>query len=148
MADTPRAFDVPLMEQPISVQLEGSRQSRVEFIWWRFFQNLIQKVSFAVHSVTTQIIAAGTTQATATQLGSLWNQVNVAPANSGVIMEPFGIGTATVVFNDGANTLKVYPPVGYLIDGGAVNDPYLLAAGKSQTFYQLASTSYKSTILG
>lgn len=122
---------------------------RMTYIWWRFFQSIANRIAEAVvHSVATGLVATGTTQATAAELTDEWNQVTTTPVNSGVIIEPFGLGTNVVVWNGGANSLKVYPPVGYKIDALATNASYPLAAGKSQIFYQITDTSFKTVQLG
>ena len=63
------------------------------------------------------IIATGTTQATATQLTSVINQVDTTPSGTGVNI-PSSKGRITtpykfcIVINNGANTLIVYPAAG------------------------------------
>jgi hypothetical protein len=52
------------------------------------------------------VAGAGTTQATATALVGNFTIVSTAPANSGVVVRP--AGSQQVIYNGGANTLKVY----------------------------------------
>lgn len=59
------------------------------------------------------ITAAGTTQATATQLpaGIAVIEIDTVPASSGVTMPPAFAGTEIQVFNSTATTIKFYPSV-------------------------------------
>lgn len=59
------------------------------------------------------ITAAGTTQATATQLPSQIRliEVDTASASTGVNLPPALPGTAVSLYNNGAQTLAVYPTV-------------------------------------
>lgn len=59
------------------------------------------------------ITAAGTTQATATQLpsGIAMLEVDTAAASTGIALPPCLPGTEFGVYNNGANTVSVYPAV-------------------------------------
>lgn len=59
------------------------------------------------------ITAAGTTQATSTQLpaGAALLEVDTAAASSGVALPPCFQGTQVSLYNNGANTLAVYPAI-------------------------------------
>jgi hypothetical protein len=59
------------------------------------------------------VSAAGTTQATATQLPAsiALIQIDTVPASSGVNLPPAFAGTEIQVFNSTATTIKFYPPV-------------------------------------
>lgn len=87
------------------------------------------------------VVAAGTTQGTATQLINGLNGITTAAANSGVILS---LGAATsdcqVVFNGGANTVSVYPPVGSRINGLTTNGAMLLAPNTVCQFWFLSDT--------
>ena len=77
-----------------------------------FFRNCI--VNATGKSSTYGISAAGTNQATATQLTSVFNEVDTVssstgvnlPNSSGLINTPYQL---CVIYNNGANTLTVYP---------------------------------------
>jgi len=117
--------------------------------WWRFFYGLYTRNASTVpYLVATTLTAAGTTQATALALQSEWNAISTTPANSGVRLNDFGVGLTSTVFNGGGAALKVYPPIGAQIDALGVNAPYSLANGKSQVFYQLSATQFRSQQLG
>jgi hypothetical protein len=94
--------------------------------------------------VDSAVVAAGTTQADATPLNLDWNEVLTVPANSGVVLLPMQDGQSQLVFNGGANGLKVYPSDALEIDALGVNAPYVLAAGKTQVFRQVTTTLLRS----
>ena len=143
-------IDIPTMEEPVTRDGgDDVERRRMSFIWWRFMQNLANRMANTIpYSSAVGIVAAGTTQSDAAPLTSEWNVVGTTALNTGVVIESFGVGTTVMVFNDGANALKVYPPVGCFIDAGLVNTPYALAAAKSQIFSQVDDTLFRSTQLG
>lgn len=104
--------------------------------------------STAGTTVATGLVAAGTTQATALVLVAGWNEIDTVAVNTGVMIPALGAGLASTVFNEGANSLKVYPPVGGQIDALGVNVPYPLAASKMQSLFQLTATQWRTTQLG
>lgn len=55
------------------------------------------------------ITAAGTTVADATALTNFVNLITTAALNTGVKLPDVPVGQSVVVFNNGANSLKVYP---------------------------------------
>lgn len=59
------------------------------------------------------ITAAGTTQATATQLaaGIYLYEVDTAASSTGVALPPCIAGTQNVLYNNGAQTLTIYPSI-------------------------------------
>lgn len=117
--------------------------------WWRFFYGLYTRSAASIpYLVATTLTAAGTTQADALVLSSEWNEITSTPVGSGVVLNAFGSGFESTVFNVGGATLKVYPPVGCSIDALAANTAYSLANGKSQVFYQLSATKFRSLQLG
>lgn len=81
-------------------------------------------------TVATGISAAGSTQATATVLTSDVSFISTATASTGVLL-PVGEPSKTMtVFNGGANTMSIYPPVGGTINGGSVNAAVTVATLK------------------
>lgn len=114
-------------------------------VWYRFFQALFNRAASTVaYLVETGITAVGTTQATATPLMAEWNEVSTTPLNSGVVLFNFAEGFDSVIFNQGANPLNIYPPIGCSIDALGANNPYVLAAGATRDFYQLSATQFRS----
>lgn len=120
----------------------------------RFFQsqgpgvNPVYAVGVSVSTVALALTATGTVQGDALVLAANWNEITTTPVNSGAVLGALGIGQSSITFNEGANALKVYPPVGGQIDVLAVNAPYSLAATKMQQFFQLTGSRWRSTQLG
>lgn len=143
-SSSPKNFEMPTPQQVLALD-DGKPQQA----WWRFWFNLYTLVAADVpYTAETALTATGTTQGTALALESEWSEITTTAANSGVRLFSFGIGLTGTVFNAGANALKVYPPIGGSIDALGVNAPYVLAAGKSQVFYQLTDTAFRSQQLG
>ena len=87
------------------------------------------------------VVAAGTTQATATLLVNGMNGILTAPANSGVILNSNSLTSdCQVAYNGGANAVKVYPPVGSKINGLPTNTPMILATNTACAFWFLSDT--------
>lgn len=83
--------------------------------------------------------ATGTTQATAFQITTCSTEFTTVALNSGAILigptaGVVGPGDICAVYNQGANPLTVYPPVGFKIGTGATNAGVAVAAGKSALF--------------
>lgn len=130
---------------PTPQQAIDQQGNTIADVWWRFFQQLYLRDQTTIPAeVDSTVTAAGTTQATATQLATDWVVVATTPANSGVILEDFGEGYNSLIFNRGANTLKVYPPIGAQIDALGTNNPYSLATVSSRDFYQVSATQFYS----
>lgn len=122
-------------------------------VWYKFFVSLSAVLSNLIGGVLgftteTGITATGTVQADAYPLSTEWAVVTTAPANSGVLINGFGAGVATTVFNRGANTLKVYPPSGSQIDALGIDVAYSLAANKMQVISQIDVNHFISMQLG
>ena len=83
--------------------------------------------------IGTGVVAAGTTQLTATALAAGFNEVATAAANSGVIL-PVNADTCNV-YNGGASPLSVYPPVGCYMNG-ALNAAFSVTNGKTGSFHR------------
>lgn len=83
--------------------------------------------------IDTGIAAAGTTQATATQLLPGNSVVTTVGSGAGVILPAMNC-YEVVVMNRGANDLSVYPPLGDAIEGRSVNQSLLIAPNNSATF--------------
>lgn len=141
---TQTEINMPTADDPLSNGDQKPAQ-----IWWRFWFALLNRTLQTVQAtVNDSVTAAGTTQATATQLESEWNTVRSGPANSGVVLDGFNTGVSTMVFNGSGVTLKIYPPSGMSIDGLGTNNPYSLANGKMQIFSQNSAQGFLSTQLG
>lgn len=87
------------------------------------------------------VVAAGTTQATATELINGLNGITTAAANSGVILSPvLSTSDCQVVYNGGANAVNVYPPVGSRINALTANGAMVLAPNTACQFWFLSDT--------
>ena len=87
------------------------------------------------------VVAAGTTQATATLLVNGMNGVLTAASGSGVILNANSLTSdCQVVYNGGANPVKVYPPVGSKINGLPANTAMSLGTGTTAMFWFLSDT--------
>ena len=90
--------------------------------------------------------AAGTTQATAQLIIHGLSRVTTVASGAGVILQnrstdfPGATGAPQVVFNGGANTLKVYPPVGYQINNLTANLPLLLPVNTAVIFWTVSTS--------
>lgn len=102
-------------------------------------------------SSATALTAAGTTRADALQLAKEINVVGTAAANTGVILPAgatAGVGARVVVFNDGANPIKVYGSGTDTIDGVAAATGVTLTNALRCEFMQVAAGAWKSAKLG
>lgn len=98
--------------------------------------------------VTTSIVAAGTTQGTATVLGSAINDVATCPSNAGVQLPANATTPADfiTVYNGGANTLKVYGLTGDAINNGSANGSFSVATTKSADFVRVSATAWRAVL--
>lgn len=85
--------------------------------------------------VVPQLVAAGTTQATAKGISGDVVIFTTVAASSGGVLPPSSddivAGDHIFVANFGANALNVYPPVGGAINNGSANAAVSLAVGKT-----------------
>lgn len=93
--------------------------------------------------VSSSITAAGTAQTGATLLINGINYVGTTPASSGVILNANAtIGAPQVVFNGGANSLIVYPPIGSKINNLSTNAGHTLGTNTTCQYWQVTSTQW------
>ena len=91
--------------------------------------------------VATAVSAAGTTQGTATTLTAQCSTVTTVASGAGVILHPLlASAEEQVVFNGGANALKVYPVSGMQINALPVNTAMLLGTNTGCIFKCVSST--------
>jgi hypothetical protein len=91
--------------------------------------------------VLTSISAAGTTQATATELIAGISYVSTVAFGAGVALSPNATpGTCQIVYNAGANALKVYPISGAQINQITADSPHVLATNTACTYWFVTST--------
>jgi hypothetical protein len=92
------------------------------------------------------VVAAGTTQSTATALSNDLNEVSTVSsgANSVLLPDP-GVGAEIVVRNaQGSTALLVFPPSGQTIDIGAANNPFSMGANSTKVFRKMSTTKWYS----
>jgi len=84
------------------------------------------------------LTATGSTQATALPLTTPSNEITTVAASTGVILPAAGgrvsAGDIVAVYNQGANSLSVYPPVGGKIALGSTNAAFAVGSGKAALF--------------
>ena len=79
------------------------------------------------------VVAAGTTQITATVVNSGFIEVATAGANSGIQLN--GFSDNFVIVNGGASPLSVYPPVGSFMNG-SVNAAFSVTNAKTAFIFR------------
>ena len=94
----------------------------------------------AVQDVGTAISAAGTTQGTATTLTNALNGISTVAAGAGVVLWTGTAGDCQLVYNGGANAVKVYPPSGAKINGLATDVPHVLSPTTVCEYWFLSTT--------
>jgi len=82
----------------------------------------------------TGLTAAGSTQATALNLPATNNFISTAAASTGVVLSPGNAGDMIFVYNGGANSVTVYPPLGGTINNLSANTGLALATLKSGVY--------------
>lgn len=97
-------------------------------------------------SITTGITAAGSTQATATALTASVNVVSTTAASTGVQLPNCQVGDSVEVYNQGANSLSVYPLTGENINALSANAAFAVAAGKAATFRKVSALVWMSQL--
>jgi hypothetical protein len=99
-------YNTPFMQKPDA----GFRLGDIRAMWDAIVNSNGQSAAYG-------ITAAGTTQATGTQLTSVFNQIDTAAAATGVNL-PFSTGARTTpyqicyIVNNGASAVKVYAAIG------------------------------------
>lgn len=95
------------------------------------------------YTVGAALTATGTGQSDALQLTASINQVTTAAASTGVkLYATPAAGSWQVVYNGGANAMKVYPQTSGAINGLAANAGMLLAPKTACKFYAATSTAW------
>lgn len=97
--------------------------------------------------VGTSMSAAGTTQATATELVNCLSDVTTVASGSGVILASKATpGDSQIVLNSGANVLKVYPPVGAKINNLTLNTAIVVPINSSCEFWCISLTKWAAVL--
>jgi len=93
-------------------------------------------------SISAAETAAGTTQGTATVLTSIINNVTTVDALTGVKLPTAIAGTRLFVFNNGLNTMAVYPASGAAINSLATDTAFSLGVSTRLEFVAVSSTQW------
>lgn len=94
-------------------------------------------------TVANNLVATGTTQATALPLPADCNDFATVAAGSGCILPQMNPGDDIMVYNGGANALLIYPPLGAQIKGLGTNTGYSVAVATPLAFVQcITPTQY------
>lgn len=93
------------------------------------------RVGAMLGSMSATFTAAGTTQAAATSLTTVYTLVTTATEGQGAIL-PSGLGASDqcTVANGTSVTVYVYPPVGGKINNGTSNIPMMVAPNAAVDF--------------
>lgn len=111
----------------------------------------INAAGFANGPTATGLTAIGTTRANSLALTAEVNVIGTAAASTGVTLpaaSSVGIGGSVIIFNDGANAIKVYGAGSDTIDGVAAATGVTLTNALRCEFYVTAAATYKSAKLG
>ena len=90
------------------------------------------------------LTAAGATQTTAVALGADNNFFGTVAASTGAILPTGNAGDSIFVYNGGASTLTVYPPVGGTINNLSANTGLALATLKSGLYVCAGGVAWAS----
>lgn len=110
---------------------------------WKVFSAGLSNlaVNAICKDTATSISAAGTNQATATQLTAADNEVTTVADGTGVVLSSaISAGDTQSVFNAGANPLKVYPPSGFSLNALPANAAMTLAKNTGCLYKCMSST--------
>lgn len=99
---------------------------------------------FFVESISPSITAAGTTQATATELTTAINNVVVVAAGvDGVRLPLAEPGVQILIRNsDASDTLSIYPDTGGQVNALGANNAFLLTAGSTVQLFANTTTQW------
>lgn len=91
----------------------------------------------------TSISAAGTNQATATELTSAVNEITSVASGAGVVLSSQATaGDEQTAFNAGANPLRIYPPSGQQINSLTANLHITLPVNTGVLFKKVSSSRW------
>jgi len=95
----------------------------------------------------TGISAAGATQGTATALTNAVNFLSTVASGTGVVLSSSATaGDSQLVYNGGANPVKVYPPSGASINGLATNAAATVGVRQACEFHCGSATQWAAVL--
>ena len=92
--------------------------------------------------VASGLTATGSTQNDAYAITAATSEFTTVGSGSGAVLPTASPGDAVLVYNGGANPLKVYPPSGEKLNGQATNNPHILTVNTAIQFTKLTSTRW------
>lgn len=98
--------------------------------------------SYYVRSIATGIIAAGSTQGTATALTKEINVIGTVVSGQGVVLPTAVAGMVLIVNNTSVNAVNVFPATGAAINSLSSNSAYVHPSGASLQYYATSSTQW------
>lgn len=104
--------------------------------------------ALAYQSVSNALTAIGTNRATSLALVAQVNNITTALSGTGVTLPTAVAGMVVIVFNAGANAIKVYGAGSDTIDGAAAATGVTLTNALRAQFYAVASATWVSAQLG
>ena len=90
--------------------------------------------------VSPSLTATGTTSATALLLFNGLNVLGTVASGTGVLLNFTNPGTTQIVYNGGANAVKVYPPSGAKVNNLPTDAAHTLAPATSCVYWYATST--------
>ena len=113
---------------------------------------LTDDITLAAGTFLNNSVSAGLTASTTQTQGegvliSALNEVSTVANDNDTRTLPVAVaGRGVRVFNAGANTLQIFPNTDASIDGGAANASVTIAAGETQIFSAISTTSWETSI--
>jgi len=92
--------------------------------------------------VASGLTATGTTQADAYALTAASNEFTTVASGTGAVLPSASPGDSVLVYNGGANPLRIYPQTGEQLNGQPTNAPHLLSVNTAVEFTKLTSTRW------
>lgn len=97
--------------------------------------------------VETGITATGTNQATAYEITTAKAAFSTVAANTGAVLDSDAApGDTQMIYNGGANALRVYPPSGAQINNLGADQPMLLQIRTACEFFCLSTTLWTGVL--
>ena len=101
----------------------------------------------AMKDVATGLTATGTVQADAYEVTYAKNAFSTVASGAGAVLDSDAApGDSQLVYNGGANVLRVYPPSGAHINGLGTNNAMLLATNTACEFFCLTTTLWTGVL--
>ena len=125
----------------------ASLQSTLSVTGRSTFNNTITVLNGFVVESFSELVAAGTTQATATPLSKQNNIVSGNAANAGVSLPSVSVmpvGAKIYITNTSTTNKKIYPNPGAQINGQSVNVPVDIGADGTMSIIRISNTGFRT----